>query len=702
MKTLAITITILVAAILLFVVVSFNASDEIVLRARESVQLNSLSQTYNALKKHQTVDEWDVGVYVSADAINDLLSAYHGLVIEQNDDSTAARTILTVKDAAIISFDVMPLVKITIEAKSKNSNAVGRLDVKAMLVYRGSYSEPLSDDQNLNFGIRIISVAPSIKTGWLALEASDKWSEYFGISVDGIASLLDCSLLDVLTDSTNGSIVNHCKSFLASNDGGPFGFPLTIPKALDIDIGVDEIEEQVFEQGDKKGKAVFSKKLPAKTRSYPLEVKSPIFTRDGIWVLGDIKNLDLDTMDVSGASENHKHSHEVLLTYINKNISRIRAGNDDIEFFIKSEPLLKAINNIDKYSDDELTYTMSGDKTEGNYFLSYEKWKDQNLGDGGIFLRYSDVHPYAKAQARFYNINGIWDKTSGIKINLKTNVDAEAKLHAHIDPLIGGGFGVDMTLLADTQTENLSAQYYLNKTAVSGTDVVLTNFSLQCKQIKVYVRTQENDPIKYSGLRIPSVGAYTYEYIGNKGQHPEKLLHGLPEYEDIYVDSNAYRQISENKTRAIKYVDMNVKSKPFGYVVTAGVDVQTLNIDLLNEEGKVFKQKADEKRNNLIAAINKIELSENCPAPKEIEIVLGAVNFGTPTQVKDFIIASGLGGANLLLLSPEVQKLVKDTLAAIEKEAKQIERRTKEGKLGWEDTIPGVTTLKGICGLFGC
>jgi hypothetical protein len=171
---------------------------------------------------------------------------------------------------------------------------------------------------------------------------------------------------------------------------------------------------------------------------------APLITAKGMWLIASSEKDALPKPPVPEGSRPDSLTHE--LESIRSTLLRLDTPAADVAVWLSSKPLLSILKRFADQPPAQRTVSIQSTKISGR--IAEDNWRDDLLGKGGTFAEFVDDRSLS-GQVVVSNIRSNWAPKQGLSVDLDAGAHADAKVHVHVDPLIGGGVGTTFGLIGD-------------------------------------------------------------------------------------------------------------------------------------------------------------------------------------------------------------------------------------------------------------
>ena len=374
---------------------------------RLGLEWQAAKLTEAALKRASSPTGWDAAVFLSNDAMKKLLGGLNGLTLALQDDDLS----LKLREISVKTMPAFLDIQFELQASSPKRGADLTLKVESELVYVG-YEESKPGSGVLEFRMIPLDIVPRIAWAGLDFRGGRLASE-----------LLTTGLLPKLLAAAPLSVP------LQQNLQAEFGGKSTATVDLNKGLG-----------------STLTYELAIPKTEVPWTVGSffPLIIRNGMWLLASSEKDSYPKPPVPEGGTPEALTHE--LESIRSTLLRVETPAADMAVWLSSKPLLSMLDRFASQPSAQRTVTVQSTKITGR--IAEDNWSDDLLGKGGSFAEFVDDRSLT-GQLVVGNMNSNWVPKQGLRVDLDAAAHAEAKVHVHVDPLIGGGVGTTFGLVGD-------------------------------------------------------------------------------------------------------------------------------------------------------------------------------------------------------------------------------------------------------------
>ncbi|RVG88463.1 hypothetical protein CN221_27395 [Sinorhizobium meliloti] len=461
-------------------------------RDRTELEWTSLSRTLSVLETGPVPDRWSAGVFVSEDGINKLIKGLEGTRISFDPQSSDDEdTEILLRSLALKMEPGFAVGDISIAASSERRSVSVDFVGQASLSFREIST--VDGIPNAVFAVQLLSLEPDIR--WYSL----------GLSVRGYAKeLLAAGTVTYLSEKLQIRV------------------PL-IP-ALAIDLGVEKELLLPTREPKDENFVVLGISMPPKTIRKKIDFSHPLFLEGGVWLLGNAGDAqsELKFPDLGGRATNQ----------LEDEIKEMRAqvemlatpAEGDISVWIRGQPVTDMLREINELQEANRTATIRTVRYKG--FLSKVSWYDDVLGNGGAYVELIG----GSAVSGTVRVSGLsldWVPNVGVKFAGTLVTDTKVDIHAHVDPLVGGGAGTSVGMLGSGGVA-LDGSMGASVVDIEGHKVLAIRPSLSCKPFDFSAKTDSKLKMGGGWASVPSVGIVVKGELGASSLPEQLLLSDLP------------------------------------------------------------------------------------------------------------------------------------------------------------------------------
>jgi len=546
-------------------------------------------------------DAWGAGLFLSDRSLLGVASTLKGVrIASEKDDVT-----LTFDDLSIRSKPSFMEFEISLSASSPSRNAALKVKAVAALVFAGII---LRDEQTaiLRFELIPIEIVPAVE--WYGFDSKAGKLASDLIAGELLAEMIGSAPIELPVP--NG--------FSADFDGERTG---TAP--INKDLG---------------SKLTYSLTLPPIKLVGSLQALSPLFLRGGLWLLASEKPIDgLSALPGPAGRSQETLSRETK--EIQSKLEALGAPAGDAVVWIGSELLLSAANRVAALPVDQRRVSFRSTKVEGR--IVEKKWRDDVLGDGGAFAEFVDNNSVT-GSAVVNRLTPKWVPNVGLDMETQVEAHAEAKVHVHVDPLIGGGVGTSLGLVGNAAAA-VGATVAFSADTVEGARVLVARPKARCGSITIGLKTDGRAKTDFGWMTVPSIGIIRHQPIDLSVVAPASILDDLPRTIDGR-DGQGGSRVLDLKTRKVtvepawrymftKIAVMDAKATTSGWLIGA-------RIEIAPTQHPVDAAALAQQRDKIRSAVAQPG-SNSCADDGSTEVTFGDVRIGPNNEIVKFMVGLG-------------------------------------------------------------
>ncbi len=470
-----------------------NKPHDIVLEDREKLRWESLRKAELATESGAIPEGWSAGTFISDDTFKIFGSRLVGSTYRNTGSDSLKGSTLSIE-----GFDLAPqtgFMGATARVAATIPNYHISMSADVEVVVRFVRYEPANGEKKAQavFRWQPVAIRPSIpaKSGSLAAR---------GAFARVMADLLEMTQKSKL-----------------------FEIRVPIDDRMTITFGVNQTGEiEIQETG---GKIKYSAKSKISEIKRSLEFAPPLFGKDGVWLVGRVADGAprdwSEDLGVMPPAERRTADIERMSAIIEMRLQKVDPGTDIIAY-VNAGLIETLFSSFADLSEDERKIEINTTSSEGK--LAEKKWRDNILGEGGVYAKLAEGGASLTGQLGAPTIS-ITD--TGISFSVPAKIVAEASVHAHIDPLIGGGVG---TTIGITGSVNEKVAFQIEPRLVQSAmgKIAAIYPAMACKAIPVDIQT--NGVLKFQGgwASVPKFGVRWQWPIGKQTIAPVSLLDERP------------------------------------------------------------------------------------------------------------------------------------------------------------------------------
>ncbi|MCK3775225.1 hypothetical protein MZK49_00605 [Ensifer sesbaniae] len=461
-------------------------------RDRTELEWTSLSRTLAVMESGPVPDSWSAGVFVSESGINKLTKGLDGTKISFDlQSSDGEDTEIQLRSLALHLEPGFAVGDISLVATSKRRGVYVDFVGQASLSFREISN--VDGIPNAIFAVQLLRLEPDIK--WYS----------FGLAVRGYASeLLAAGTAAYLSEKLQISV------------------PL-LPE-LSFDLGLDKEALLPVREPKDENYVVLGIAMPPKTMTKKIAFSHPVFLKGGVWLLGNVGDAqrDLKFPDLTGRTTSQLEDEIKEMRAKVETLTPPTEG--DVSVWLQGQPVTDMLREISELPEANRTATIRTVRYKG--FLTKASWYDDVLGNGGAYVELiGDSAVSGTIHASELSLD--WVPDVGVKFAGTLVTDAKVNIHAHVDPLVGGGAGTSVGMLGNGRVA-LDGTMGASVADIEGHKVLTLKPSLSCKPFAFTAKTDGKLKMAGGWASVPSVGIVVKGELGASSLPEQLLLSDLP------------------------------------------------------------------------------------------------------------------------------------------------------------------------------
>lgn len=621
---------------------------DIIVGHEQQLEYRSLSITKSVLSTGAVPNAWSGGMYLSEGVLNNIFENLNGTKFHVSKPKEPNFWDLEITKAKTTLLPGEGEAELGMDARHNGSGPTLHMDVSGMLLPQDVVK---TDDGEyvMHLGIVPIQVRVGAREGWFAISTGDVISELV----------------------TSGALL-----FAASK----LKVDVKLPHDPEFKLAIDTQSDVPLPVPKDEGKMTLRFTMAGAKLTERMNYSPPIFINGGVWILGQRSDDGQRTIlppDVASTEDLGAQigSMRAFLEPALKALER----RDDVALWVHQDTIQGLIRKLNSLPQAQRTISVASTAVNGKFYE--DKWRDDTLGEGGIFVE--PTGPEAVHASAGLNAQSTWDKASGLKLTVGLAADATVDVHVHVDPLIGGGAGTTVGLKGRA-ADSLLGHVKIGKETAGDISAFVAVPTLQCKSVPVEVKTDGVLKIGSGWAEVPSIGLKVSELIGDKPLSPTVLLSSIPVYIPTppsvsETKDSVVRSVPPHKGYDVTITPLGVDQNEDGYLLSA--KAATAGND--NQDVQTARKELQDKFAREIAKIPS-GAENKCPEKGVTEVLIGNLKFGPHNEViKTFIKALEIAGR----ATDEMRKIATNPSQAL-KDAP--DNTKKELNKGWEHLgLPG-------------
>lgn len=458
---------------------------------RARMEALSLTQAAKTVTGKQLPQSWSAGAYISAGAVNHVVQGLRGVKVSSdpvNADGEDAQ--IEVKSFGLDFAPGFAAGAISLSAESKKRNLAVNLDGEATLTFTGVVKKPAKDGKEAmfaQFAVSLIKVEPDIS--WSGLRA--RFSGYAGdlVKTGLVASLAKNLKVEIPIKDTVGVDLKTI--------GGDHTLPVRDPKSENY--------------------VIIRLSAPPKMIDRGLSFEPPVFTKDGLWLLANTVETGKQASPAIPSDKDPTPSSEETAAN-RKVLAAIKPpeGNPDVLLWLQGKVITDLVSQLQSLPEANRTLTAQSVDFRGR------------LSDSGNSFSEFTGKDALNGSATLSAVSSALSDDKGLTISGHVIAHANAKVHVHFDPGIGGGLGTSIGLPGNAEIDARASA----KTEVASADghkLVLVRPEVECQPAVIEMKS--DGKLSIPGIfktDVPSIGAKVTGPLGAQVIPPLLAFSDLP------------------------------------------------------------------------------------------------------------------------------------------------------------------------------
>jgi hypothetical protein len=554
-----------------------------------------------ALRRAPSPTQWDAAVFLSGDGLQKLIGGLNGLTLSLQGDDLS----LKLRDISVKTMPAFLDIQFELQASSPKRNADLTLKVESELVYVG-YEESKPGSGVLQFRMIPLDIVPSIAWAGFDFRGGRLASE-----------LLTTGLLPKVLSAA----------------------PLTVPlqQSLQAEFGGKSTATVDLNKG-LGSTLTYELAVPKTEVSWTVGSFAPLITAKGMWLVASSEKDASPKPPVPEGSSPNSLTHE--LDSIRSTLLRLDTPAADIAVWLSSKPLLSILKRFADQPEGQRTVSIQSTKITGR--IAEDNWSDDLLGKGGTFAEFVDDRSLS-GQVVVGNIRSSWVPKQGLSVDLDAGAHADAKVHVHVDPLIGGGVGTTFGLVGDA-VAHPGIDLKVESASLNGTKVIVVRPAARCGQLDLDLETDGKAKTDFGWTKVPSIGVVRHQPLALSGPKPIVILDGLPFVIDGRDSEGLPRKFAAGeRTVAIepawRYLSATVS--PVGIDATDAGWMITASLTVAGSDRPDELSRTTSAREALRAAASDLAAPQACSGDSTTEVKLGPFVIGPNNEIVKFFVGIG-------------------------------------------------------------
>jgi hypothetical protein len=579
--------------------------DEIIVQDVRKLQWQELKASEAVLTAAPVPSGWLGGVYLSGKAIDQVLKSQASTKLEVQNLEGFEDLTIQVRSIALSTQVGAPSVRIEAVATSEKRKLALAFQADGLLGYAGtSQSDDTPPKPMAAFAIALTSVQPKFV-----------WSH--------------------LSFSTPALLREFVAAGVMKAVGERFMFETPISRTQMLSLGDPpaegreevKVRKVVVPIKETNGSVTLDARHKQADLTIHVNFATPLFSPQGVWLLATDKPFAPPVTEPPGKLTDH--DLETLRSAVAKLHDPQPSPAGDAGFFLHNRGLVDLVGQISRLSEDQRTIYAKSVETKGRLYDT--KWRDNVLGEGGIYIE-AKGKDFTEISAAIAPPSVAWAPAKGVTLKSSATVHATAKLHWHFDPLVGGGFGNDVSIGGGGSVP-VEGNVRVEMAEVGGESMALLVPTLICT----------NAPIEMKASGEIKLGVKTGVKLFDKPIAPTVLLDSAPRRivfpvpkEEKAVDGQ------RKKVRVVpkwNHPAVDIVTPPATAVVTNEGFLVFANFASITP-AKEKKDPQSEARKKVLAqklaAYAEAMPAPTCPGDMDVRVTIGDIEIGPNGEVIKF------------------------------------------------------------------
>lgn len=544
----------------------------------------SLYIQHEYLGKSEALANSDLSVAITDDVIEDLAQTLTGIIVTPTDPPSGFNNL------------EIEIEKVSISPQDGSINLGLDLELRANSIEVSLKAEGALFFDNISSGAEDDEI--EFVVGIQSIKSSFSWSLFRLSGVDLLDNFLTVSAIKELGDSLT----------------------LRLPVADVFNDPISVNGSEVTKDDDSGLEVTIEYSSPPFTPNVSVSMSAFVISDSGLMLFGDINQPSI-TAPVAPSIDQAQVSEEIkrLRELIADKMSAIPEPEHDIDLQLKNKFFAEAFGLFNSMPEPNRTVTIRSTKVVGK--LYEDKWKDNILGDGGIFAELRGNNA-VNGSATIHGVSHSLSST-GISYTTGARIRASAKAKTRFDPLIGGGIGQNWNLSGKADpTLSGHLDFYID--THQGHSLLLMKNSTTCSVFDF--------EIKDSGAL--KLGIITKQLLGDDAPSLSAVLGDSPLYIDLAEASQSDDATLNfpSKFVEVKYVPVTASSSSEG--VRIGLDVVIGLVDKSHDEAAAGAR-IEQRVNEVEASFAKSQ----CADKGSIKVLVAGQDFGENNEIVKVVSA---------------------------------------------------------------
>lgn len=580
-----------------------SAAQEIAVRERLVSQWQGMDLARRAIADRPTPDHWDAAVFVGADALNSVLAASSGARLEY----VPSNHFLSGTTVTLDSVRVRPSVGsmgVELALRAKKGPLVLNLQAEGNLTFQGTARKTNGTAEAL-LRVEPAVLRPGVSIGWVDVSLRDFWSK---LAPDLALALADPNL---------------------------FVVRIPLKDEFALPLGFRRVETRQI--NDSGAAITYVIAMPEADLTKRVSFGTPVVTRDGLWLFGDVEKAGQQIMTVAAPPSREpavlKQEIFALEQRLGSVIHPFAANGNSLALRVRRNVLSELAGDLAAKPDEVRHLSMRTISATG--YLARSAWRDDVLGEGGTFAEVRSVD----ADIQFGRPDVGWNDGK-LRLSLPIAMHASVVTHVHMDPVfLGGGVGGDTRVKGDVN-EDLRVTGEVRQIESGQIRAVVLDGTPECKHLNVVVAT--NISVDASWIRTTVVGAkfgipanvfdrfMSVPILDNR----EHFIEAKPQK---VGKEKAWLFVPGTGAITVALEPSQAEGTETGFRFSAVVRVRRLNVEPTDEAIKAAhetnEKETDAYRDKLTEALASAQRPTGCSLKPTIAVLLGGTEFGPENEI---------------------------------------------------------------------
>lgn len=545
----------------------------------------------------------DLGLGISNEGMKNLVSLLKGIVIVPTKPPKDLEDVsVKINDFKLISRSGRTELELQVSISSPSNNLTLDATVAGDLLFMPPAAGADITGDQLAFRVQLKDVNPSLSWYFLRLRAPTALREYITYR---LAEQLEKDLV----------------------------LKIATAHLEDLTLGLDGV--QLVKENGKEFEVQVGYSSPKFKMPLVVRYSEFVMAESGFWLFGryaaDAPYVPKPAPKIS--TEKMESETARLTNAIQAATTGLHFTSGNSALLVNNQLLIKVTNQLNARPINERTVTFKAISHNGKFFE--QKWRDDILGDGGLYVELDGPDPdVVSGQATLINFSPAWSE-KGLGYSATADVKATAKVHAHFDPLVGGGIGKRATL-DGSASPALSGTISFSIRPYGNVPVLVAENHLNCAKFPITV-------MDHGDLKV---GVTLSHILGGGGPSLSPALIGTAQKikaDQFLKGGKEVKVKSPKRFVSIAYVPAAVINDSKGLRIELSASAAWSDSDGSAEAAKIKEIEELVKRDS----DNRSEAE--CGKPDSIKVHLAGVEFGKNNEfvkVINFLVDGAKKGAD--------------------------------------------------------